>query len=851
MRIPHCPKSLLSLCLGLAALLLGACTATKVTVPDTIIVADGKSGFEIVLPDDAGNPNINRYLRQGATALQSAFLEGTEVSLPIVAESKRTPGKRAICIGNCRATQAAGLKPAQCKNYDFFIAERNGDIFLAGNDAPASNPKLVPFRFYYLGSVKSTVAFMEKFLGTKILLPGETGRSTPKRGCISVPANLTLKISPLLRMATSAQYEMIYSMSNNDFGIAGFSLYGGHSYYSAVPAKVYGETHPEYFALRGNKRISTGNHLCISNPEVQELIYLEAKKRLEAGAEVVELAQTDGYSPCQCEPCKNLFGVSDEGEKLWILHRNIAARLYREMPDKKVLIICYGPTWQPPKTFNRFPPNTMIELCAYSPSDLEAWSKITVPQGYTSYVYHWGSYKLPGFTPMHSPEFLAGEVQRFARFGIKGVYRCGFGASFGLEGPAYYVYGKMWDDPSQDFRQLEQDFYHAAYGESAAPMVQFFAMLHDRLRPFDKLDGLRTTLPRNPRAYLGFVYTPELLMTMDKHLTRAEKLAVNAKVKRRLHLVRLEFDYLKNLAEIVHLYHAYRISPDRNSFETLAQRVEARNQMIDSYFDDKGKKKPLPDWPELSFRGGSTTKADLLRNGELAAPLGAPYAWNIPLLRENGVLPGKLMQRVTVCRRNDGALDDFNAGAWEKVPATELSGIQLGSLKLGTSFKMLYDDENIYVAFKAALPASRTYLPQGHDGGATGQDCLEFFVDPYGEREIYYHLIWNPVAKSTYDSARGLIKDALNPLFNKFDPSWNGEWSYTTSRDGDNWYSVLTLPLATISAEPPTPGTVWCLNVGRTDYNDGKGMPELSLWSPNLETMSFHDPECFGEAVFQ
>ena len=104
---------------------------------------------------------------------------------------------------------------------------------------------------------------------------------------------------------------------------------------------------------------------------------------------------------------------------------------------------------------------------------------------------------------------------------------------------------------------------------------------------------------------------------------------------------------------------------------------------------------------------------------------------------------------------------------------------------------------------------------------------------------------------SVYDAARGLITDPLDPGFNKADPGWNGKWQVRNLRKGNVWYCVVTIPFATLKAAPPRPGTRWLLNIARTDYFSPKGSPELSLWSPNLENMTFHDPECFGTALFK
>ena len=857
-----------SLLFALLALLCGCTSSVRepvspapeaavVTKEKINIVANGQSSYSIVLPAQ-GDPNVLKILREAATALQSAIREGTGVTLPIVLEKKCCSRKecsniqKGIYLGSCAATQKAGFDASNFETAEYLIAERNGAIFILGKDG-RSGLRWHDYIRYYAGTAKGVVGFMEKIVKTRILYPGETGRTTPKQKTISIEKNLTCRVKSLLILGTSRHHELIYDMSNNDFGYPGIHLYGGHSYYSAVPAKTYGKTNPEYFILRGSKRTSSGNHLCISNPKVQHLIYLEAKKRLQNGAFMVEIAQTDGFVPCECKKCRKLFGTSDFGEKLWIIHRRIAERLYKEMPDKKVLLISYGPTANPPKSFKSFPPNTMVEICYYDDARLAAWKKITVPQGFTTYMYNWGSYKLPGFTPVQSPEYPAEQVKKFHKFGIKGVYRSGFGASFGLEGPVYYMYGKLWDDPSQNPGRLLEDFYKHAFQESALSMTRFYKLLYERIRPYSHLDTSSTgkaLLPRNPRAWIGFAYTPEVLDSLEHLLRTAEKDAFNAKVKRRLHLVRLEFDYLKNLAEIIHHYHSYRLSPDRAGFEKIARAVEKRNRMIDSYFDAKGKKKSLPGWPEMQIRGNAN-KALLKANGRLAAPIGAPLNWNIPALRKSKALPGAMKKQVHVYPYKGGSLQNVEQGAWKNVPYTAIAGIQAGSVKLKTWFKLMYDSKNFYAAFKAELPAQRSYTPQGHDGGAPARDCLEFFIDPAARKEVYYHLLWNPVAKSTYDAARGLITDPLDPKFNTFDRGWNGKWQVRNYRKGNTWYCVLTIPYTTLKSVPPKQGSRWLLNIARTDYFSPKSEPELSLWSPNLENMTFHDPECFGTAVFR
>ena len=102
----------------------------------------------------------------------------------------------------------------------------------------------------------------------------------------------------------------------------------------------------------------------------------------------------------------------------------------------------------------------------------------------------------------------------------------------------------------------------------------------------------------------------------------------------------------------------------------------------------------------------------------------------------------------------------------------------------------------------------------------------------------------------------GFIEDVLDPRYNKADVSWNGSWKYESRRQNNKWYSMITIPFADLKVKPAS-GMIWTINVGREIHiPQGKGrssttLRELALWSPSLETLSFHDKDSFGEAVFE
>ena len=844
-------KSLLMLC-G-AALLLAGCQSAPENIP--AIELTSASAVRIVIPAEHANPGIDKFLKDGAAVIQKGLSETLGITANVEVEGKSHNFKgTSIFLGNTKAIRGIGIEPQNFENFNAVIATRGGDIFIAGNDRQrfGNKGRVRGNSDCILGTITGTVRFTEEFLNGRFLLPGDNGLDFVKAERLIIPEDLTKFITPRIIMGAGRANGYIYDYSNSNPGYGKFRLYGGHSYYDAVPAKKYAKSNPEYFTERSGKRSALGNHLCISNPEVQELIYKEMLSKLDAGAEAVELAQTDGFVPCLCEKCK-AYGIpgDDYGEKLWILHRSLAERLLKERPGKKVVIICYPPNFNPPKSFNAFPDNTIIELCKYSDATFAEWKKIRVPGGFLVYIYNWGNYHISGYTPKCPPSFIVKQARTFAANGVKGVYRCGFGELFGLEAPVYYIYGKLLENPDLNAEKLLLEFYERAYCESAAPMRSFFDALHHALEL--AAWNRESRYVTSQRHLFGAVYNPELMDALGKNLERAEKIAFQPKVKQRLALVRVEFEYLKSIVDVIQMYRAYRTAPNWQTFELLAKALDARNAFVAKLIGPKGTVARLKEFPDMRFFDGAS-KAWLLDNGR-SSTLGAPFNWNTRMLKEKKILPGTAAKRMTI-KKVSGKVEfnKFDSGVWKDLKWEELGGIQLGAIGEKTRFKAAYDEKNFYLGVVSDLDPKKSYQSLGNDGPCWRNDCMEILLDPQGMRQSYYHMIYTPVKDSRFDGAFGFITDPLHPLYNKQDNSWNGKWSYECRREGDKWYSLFTVPFSELNVPTPKPGNVWALNIGRESRiigGSGNEVPELSLWSPNLENAGFHDREAFGEALFE
>ena len=411
--------------------------------------------------------------------------------------------------------------------------------------------------------------------------------------------------------------------------------------------------------------------------------------------------------------------------------------------------------------------------------------------------------------------------------------------------------------------KLAEEYYRYAYDEVSVPMRAFHRLLNQQVALYSRLageseisqvpGGSGSLLPRDPRSLLTALYPPNILNVLESKLSAAERNAKKDKIRRRLKLVRLEFDYLKNLLLALHEYQHYQISPNRANFELLAGRVEDFRAYVSGLYDATGQNRTFADWPELQIFG-NVPKSMLLSNGRLSAAIGSPLCWNMDALRKINYLPGSRRESLTAAASPvRPEFNDFESGCWKNAEWNLLRGIQLGEIKEKSRFKVLYDNQCIYFAFISELAPGKQYKALGKDGAAWATDCLEIMIDPDGMREKFVHFIWNPIPDSTWDGAYGLITDPLHPKYDADDISWNGEWSYQTRREGHLWYSLVALPFRTLRTAPPAPGSIWCLNVARETFEPGGRMySELSLWSPNFEDMRINqNRESFGEIHFK
>jgi hypothetical protein len=142
---------------------------------------------------------------------------------------------------------------------------------------------------------------------------------------------------------------------------------------------------------------------------------------------------------------------------------------------------------------------------------------------------------------------------------------------------------------------------------------------------------------------MTFVYSPDVLHELGALLTQAETLAASDKVKRRLALVRLEFDYVRHIATVGHLWNAHRVAPDQASRDRLLDAVDAWNAFLDPLFNAgqyRYMKHRIPGWPELVPFAGHPRECVALTIDNLNYTgyfQQTPLNWNTSELRQTPV----------------------------------------------------------------------------------------------------------------------------------------------------------------------------------------------------------------------
>jgi hypothetical protein len=493
---------------ALALIFLLACARCAFAQDAAYLVKGGASDYSILLESSASPSE-----KQAAQDLQSHFKACTGVELPVVAELP-AGGAPMIVLGCGPIAQRLGVAPAPADlgEQGYVIRTVPPHVVIAGTSAA--------------GTLYGVYDFLENCLGVRWYAPGVT--KTPQIAELPLP-----KLDKLVR-PTFACRDISYAWQGGDadFRARQRENAGGggpdnpqgiqhahdgrcHSYFRYISPDEFFDTHPEYFSEIGGVRRRQETQLCLTNPEVLEIVTERMLKRMAEypNARQYNFSQMDYYNYCQCGPCTEMnrkYGTLG-GTQFWFVNQ-LAERVSKVYPDKAIGTLAYIYTEEPPKNLVMHP-NVAVWLCHMYPScdshpivscplNAEykrralAWSKICSHLYIWHYIIDFAHY----YNPFPNFGAMAADMRFYRDIGAEGIYLQGMGALGGemhLLRP-YYGMKLVWD-PDLDPQSIIHEFLEGYYGPAAPAMESYIKLLQAKV----DTDNIHMHLYTNPaQGYL-------------------------------------------------------------------------------------------------------------------------------------------------------------------------------------------------------------------------------------------------------------------------------------------------------------------------------------------------------------
>ncbi len=506
------------------------------TPVDYTLFADGASDYAIVLPENAAEG-----LQWVAKELQHWLAETGAPALPVTADAGDAPALRLVQTGNDLANEA------------FTYRNDGADILFEG----ASER----------GTMYAALAFLERELGVRWYTPGVS--VAPRREAFTF-RRLHHEDAPGIRVRNDfykEAFDPIWAARNKINGAmthreqpGGVEAYWAvHTFFPLMPPEEFFEERPEYYSLIDGERVWDHAQLCLTNPDVLDIITERIKDRMRNSPEylIYSVSQNDWRNPCQCANCQAIVEREggEAGPLIWFVNQ-VAERVEQEFPEKFIGTLAYQYTRKPPKHIQPRE-NVVIRLCSIEccfahpftdcpqnaefVEDLRGWAAIAPHLYIWDYVVNFSHYIMP------YPNFpvLKPNIQQFRDNKAIGIMEQAAYQSRGGEFAELraYVIAKLLWNPEAEVKPIIDDFMYGYYGRAGQYVRAYFDLLHDQVTPETHFGlGMQADHP---------IYSDTFIREAGELFDQAETVAENVEIRRRVQMARLPLLYLKCLRDPV------------------------------------------------------------------------------------------------------------------------------------------------------------------------------------------------------------------------------------------------------------------------------------------------------------
>ncbi len=456
-----------------------------------LLVQDGNTKWRIIIGEKPDLPEIH-----AAEELQVAIQQVSGAVLPVL-HDEREASPFEILIGENKhfnkVFRGRGMSVPGGEGY-IIVTEGNYLAICGGN------PR---------GTLYGVYDFIENYMGYRWF--SSRVAQIPKRNRLEVCVS-NQEYIPLLEYREVFYFEafdgdwsarnrlngMFHKLRNEHGGKIKYAEPFVHTFDYLLPVKEYFDKHPEYFSEIGGKRISEHTQLCLTNPDVLDILVRKVKGWIKNNPEarIFSVSQNDCYNPCTCENCRELYEKegSHSGSFLNFVNK-VAEQIEAEYPDKLIDTLAYQFTRKPPGTI-RPRKNVIIRLCSIEccfshpmescdvnrefADDLKAWSKVCDRLYMWDYVTSFANYIMP----FPNLGVLKSNIKFLINNNVRGIfeegnYTDGGGGEF-AELRSYLLAKLLWN-PDLDTRLIMNEFLLGYYGMAAAPIREYIDLLQNKV----------------------------------------------------------------------------------------------------------------------------------------------------------------------------------------------------------------------------------------------------------------------------------------------------------------------------------------------------------------------------------
>lgn len=502
------------------SLVMFGCSKTD----EIILIDNGETDYEIRIIE-----NADKTIKKAAIELQKYLKEIASVEVPIVNQHTKSKSKKGILI-----YETDGFKS---EHTILIMVDLKKNIVITGGNAKST--------------LYAVYEFLENELGCLWLTPNVEKIPSLQKIVVSDPLHYTNTPEITTRTmhsklfydnpAFADKHKVTYEVFPNYVPTARV-----HTFHRFVPEKTFYDEHPEYYALRGNRRLPT--QICLTNSDVLQIVKDSVKSYFEQYPEssVISVSTNDNTQYCTCENCKRVD--EEEGSHSGSLIRFVN-EVAKDFPDKQISTLAYQYTRKPSKT--KPLDNVLITLCSIEcdrsasinekctdfADDLKGWKALSENIRIWDYTTQFTNFLAP-FPNIHT---LQPNIQFFRDNNAKWIFEQHSHNPSELFELRSYLTAKLLWNPDANAEEIITEFVNAYYEEGGVFVKKY-------------IDAIHAEIQNNPDFFL-FLYgdpaqgfdsflSAENLKRYNTFFDEAEKaIAHKPEILRRVQVARISTDY--------------------------------------------------------------------------------------------------------------------------------------------------------------------------------------------------------------------------------------------------------------------------------------------------------------------